>query len=170
MREIQSADYKTVPWKNGLGVTTEIFVSPRGILDFNWRVSIATVEQDLPFSKFPGCERHLVVLEGSGMSLEFGDGQSLVFPLLVPQRFSGDLSAFGRLTQGAVRDFNLIVRRDFAKAELRVLKDHMRYKCLHAHALVHVIGGNSFVLEAGESFDLEPSSIALASEITLLRT
>ncbi len=38
-----------MPWKNGGGVTTEICVSPPSGA-FDWRVSIATVNADGPFS------------------------------------------------------------------------------------------------------------------------
>jgi hypothetical protein len=47
--------------------TTEIAVYPAGAtLDaFLWRVSIADVERDGPFSRFPGIDRTIVLLEGA---------------------------------------------------------------------------------------------------------
>jgi environmental stress-induced protein Ves len=47
-----------MPWKNGGGETTEIAVFPdgAGLSDFDWRVSMARVDGDGPFSSFPGIE------------------------------------------------------------------------------------------------------------------
>ncbi|MBM7325185.1 HutD family protein, partial [Agrobacterium sp. S2] len=48
-----------MPWKNGGGVTTEIIVHPAkaSMADFDWRISMANVAQDGPFSIFPGVDR-----------------------------------------------------------------------------------------------------------------
>src|SRR4029077_2512621 len=71
VRLLTPNDYRSMPWKNGAGRTTEIAVHPPGAaLDaFAWRVSIADVEQDGPFSRFPGIDRTIVLLGGSGMRL-----------------------------------------------------------------------------------------------------
>ena len=58
MKILRHEDYKVMPWKNGGGITTEIWVSPEGSglagVPFDWRVSIADVATDGPFSKFAG--------------------------------------------------------------------------------------------------------------------
>ena len=61
-------------WKNGGGETAEIAVSPPGAaLDaFDWRLSMAKVETDGPFSAFPGIDRTLAILEGEGIRLSVG--------------------------------------------------------------------------------------------------
>jgi uncharacterized protein len=61
-------DYRRMPWKNGGGETAEIAVFPEGATldDFDWRISMATVSADGPFSLFPGVDRTLSVLEGDG--------------------------------------------------------------------------------------------------------
>ncbi|RUU10282.1 HutD family protein, partial [Mesorhizobium sp. M7A.T.Ca.TU.009.01.3.2] len=72
MRILRAAEYRSMPWKNGGGVTTEIAVSPSGagLDDFDWRVSMARVELSGPFSQFAGIDRTLAVLEGEGIVLE----------------------------------------------------------------------------------------------------
>ena len=40
---------------------------------FDWRISMARVASDGPFSEFPGIDRTLAVVEGSGMVLTIGD-------------------------------------------------------------------------------------------------
>lgn len=50
---IARADYRRVPWKNGLGFTEEIYREPADLsLPFWWRISIATVAQNGEFSLF----------------------------------------------------------------------------------------------------------------------
>src|SRR3954470_15521560 len=79
MRILRAADHKVMPWKNGLGATTEIAISPErdGLGDFAWRVSMAQVANDGPFSSFPGIDRTLLVLAGCGMMLDV-DGRPTV--------------------------------------------------------------------------------------------
>ena len=52
-RLLKPADYVRMPWKNGGGQTTEIVVHPAGatLAEFDWRVSIADVDADGPFSQ-----------------------------------------------------------------------------------------------------------------------
>jgi len=61
MRIIRAADCLVMPWKNGGGTTTEIAVAPEGasLNDFDWRISMAHVGADGPFSSFPGIDRTL---------------------------------------------------------------------------------------------------------------
>ncbi len=63
---LAAAARRAVPWKNGGGVTEEIAVYPSdaGFDDFAWRISMARVGQGGPFSRFPGVDRTLAVLEG----------------------------------------------------------------------------------------------------------
>ena len=64
---LRAGDRKAVPWKNGGGVTREIAAWPpgSGFDDFAWRVSMAEVREDGPFSNFAGVDRILTVLEGA---------------------------------------------------------------------------------------------------------
>ncbi len=59
MRVIRSTDYRRMPWKNGSGETAEIAIWPDGVaLDaFDWRISMARVAADGPFSAFAGVDR-----------------------------------------------------------------------------------------------------------------
>ena len=57
-----------MPWRNGAGVTMEIVVGGDP-LDWDWRLSLATVAGDGQFSAFPEVVRQLVVVEGIGMVL-----------------------------------------------------------------------------------------------------
>ncbi len=175
MRVIRPSKYRAMPWKNGGGVTTEICVSPPSGA-FDWRVSIATVNADGPFSAFTGYERHIMTLSGEGMTLEIeGRGKFNLEPLR-PFSFSGDAKVHGSLLQGAVMDFNLMVRRDFGSGALRVTecKAGDRLGSEKSLLLAYVLQGecdqleptSSFCLGTGDFFTL-PALLKLAiCEIT----
>lgn len=106
MRIIPPDQFLTQPWKNGGGVTHEIARAEEdGAL--LWRLSIAEVATDGPFSAFPGLTRILTVIEGAGLHLDTPDTRLDALPLK-PVRFSGDLPIDSQLIDGPVRDFNLI--------------------------------------------------------------
>ena len=114
-----------MPWKNGGGTTWEVAVHPRDApwTDFEWRVSIAGVASDGPFSTFPGIDRTLVVLEGSGMRLT-GIGEAPVDVRLHDVvAFAGEAQVDSRLLAGPTRDFNVMTRRGVVRAEVRVVQD-----------------------------------------------
>ncbi|WP_343298824.1 HutD family protein [Streptomyces sp. SID1034] len=113
MRTLRAADLRAVPWRNGGGVTRNILAHPEGAgtADFVWRVSLADVGADGPFSGFPGVDRILTVVEGAGMDLLVGGRRRLVDERFEPQRFPGDAPTDCRLLAGPVVNFNVMFRR-----------------------------------------------------------
>jgi uncharacterized protein len=106
MQVLTPDSFTAMPWKNGGGVTHEIAKEERnGRLV--WRLSIATVASDGPFSAFPGLTRILTVLSGPGLVLRSPGGVMVAEPLH-PVRFSGDLAVTGERIAGDVRDLNVI--------------------------------------------------------------
>lgn len=117
-RVIAANEYRRERWKNGAGWTREIVRVPDRE-DWDWRLSIAEIEQDAPFSLFPGIDRELVLLRGNGLRLSFEDGD--VWELQPPHdrlRFEGERKLTGELLDGPTHDFNLMWRRDRMAAEL----------------------------------------------------
>jgi environmental stress-induced protein Ves len=78
--------------------------------DFEWRVSLADVAADGPFSVFPGVDRVLTVIAGDGLVLEV-EGKTERLQPGVPFAFPGDADVVARLTSGPIRDLNVMVRR-----------------------------------------------------------
>lgn len=114
MRIIRAPDYKTMLWKNGGGTTTEIAISPEGATldDFDWRISMAHVGADGPFSGFPGIDRTLSVLNGAGIRLVFADGEAATIDVgSRPFGFAADRSVTGKLVAGPIDDLNVMSRR-----------------------------------------------------------
>lgn len=100
------------PWKNGGGITRQIACFPpdAGLDDFDWRLSTASVAQDGGFSHFPGVDRRLHILEGAGLELDFTDRTERLLPGGHID-FPGEAEVMGRLVDGPVTDFNIMVRR-----------------------------------------------------------
>lgn len=121
MRLLLPNAFHTQPWKNGGGITHEIARQDHGgqIL---WRLSIAEVALDGPFSAFPGLSRILTVIEGAGLYLDTPHGRLDALPL-APLTFSGDLPVQSRLIDGPIRDFNLIWDATRLAASVRLIPD-----------------------------------------------
>jgi environmental stress-induced protein Ves len=111
---LRATNYRRMPWKNGGGETVEIAISPEGaaLSEFDWRVSMATVATDGPFSSFPGIDRTLSILDGNGMSLAIdGSAPVLLTKDSVPLAFPADVPVSATLTDGAITDLNVMTRR-----------------------------------------------------------
>jgi len=148
LRRLGPADYRDVPWKNGGGVTRELLrlPHPRDPERFFLRLSIATVATSGPFSSFPGVDRTLVLLDGDGVALSFGDGPEIHLDQpLRPLSFPGEAPVEARLLGGSVRDFNLMVDRGVGSATLRVVHldphDALRIEA-RGLLLVHLLAGH----------------------------
>lgn len=110
--------YRRERWRNGAGWTREILRWPE-TGDWDWRLSIAEIEEDAPFSPFPGVERELVLLSGNGVRLRFEDGRAVELrPPHQRLRFAGEAGVRGELIDGSTQDFNLMWRRDALDAQL----------------------------------------------------
>jgi hypothetical protein len=107
LHHLTPADYSRQPWKNGRGVTTELWrLEQDGQLLV--RLSRAAVVEDGPFSVFPGIARNLTVLSGPGFRLT-GGGLDFRCEPLVPVAFPGDVALLARETLGMQSDdFNVM--------------------------------------------------------------
>ena len=112
-RLIQYASLRPTPWKNGGGVTTELAMSPpgAGLDDFDWRVSLASIAEDGPFSQFPGVDRTLVLVAGDGVLLDFGDERVVLSPSEPLVEFSGEDPVHATVHGQSTLDFNVLTRR-----------------------------------------------------------
>jgi uncharacterized protein len=140
MRHLTQADYTRQPWKNGKGVTVELAraESQGAVL---WRLSMATVTEDGPFSLFPGIERNLTVISGPGFRL-MGEGVDLDCPPLHPVAFPGDVALSAQGTaRGASDDFNVMTARHLPRPTVRVTEGPMLFPAGDLLAL--------FALDAG---------------------
>jgi environmental stress-induced protein Ves len=112
VRVLRFATYRKTPWKNGGGFTHEI-ARANGEVEPEWRVSVATIDRDGPFSDFTGFDRTIVPLDGAGFELSFDDGSAVVLDhRCVPFRFAGEKKVLCRLLDGRSRDLNAMALRE----------------------------------------------------------
>jgi environmental stress-induced protein Ves len=115
---LPTAMHRRERWKNGGGWTREILRCPADG-EWQWRVSVAEVGCDGPFSPFPGCEREIVLVSGMGMDLHFDDGEThRLAPPHGRLRFSGERPLTALLVDGPTVDFNLMWKREAIEAQL----------------------------------------------------
>lgn len=116
---LRATGYRRVRWKNDGGWTTEIAREPADpAADFRWRISIADIESDGPFSSFPGVSRELLLLAGNGIELDVDDAPPLrLTERFQRARFEGESRVDCRLLAGPTRDFNVMTKRDAVRAE-----------------------------------------------------
>ncbi|MGN6113802.1 MAG: HutD/Ves family protein [Luteimonas sp.] len=119
-RLLRAQDYRRERWRNGAGWTREVHAHPAADGNgWDWRLSIAEIDEDAPFSAFPGVDRELVLLEGNGLRLRFADGECVeLHPPHERLRFAGERALRGELVDGPTRDFNLMWKRDIVDARL----------------------------------------------------
>ena len=114
MKLIRRSELRPMPWKNGGGTTCEIMAMPDGAsLDaFDWRISIANIDASGPFSRFPGIDRSIAVLAGSGMRLSSPESEPVVLGAdQPPWSFAGEALIDCQLSGSPTQDFNVMSRR-----------------------------------------------------------
>ena len=174
MRLLRSKEYPTQPWKNGGGLTREILVVPEDATPFDWRLSLATIETAGPFSSFADCERTLVLVEGGGVTLDFGShGRTTLRTPGESAVFDGAWPTSCALIDGPSSDLNLIVAKTRARAESRVINLTQSRKidttgweetlicCLQGEVRVQSEPGGSLVLSVLDVARCNPEDGAL---------
>lgn len=107
--QIRLQDTPVSPWKNGGGTTQSLVCWPTPS-DWVFRMSVARIDSDGPFSEFKGVDRWFAVLSGGGVVLQFPERRVEVGALDAAVQFSGDLPCLCSLTNGPTVDFNLMVQ------------------------------------------------------------
>ncbi|MCX4773215.1 HutD family protein [Streptomyces sp. NBC_01260] len=151
-RILRAAGRAQVPWKNGGGVTREIAASPGAAAGtFDWRVSLADVTEDGPFSAFPGVDRTLTVVEGAGMDLMVDGEHHIVDEPYWPHDFPGDVETDGRLLAGPVVNLNVMYRRDRTRAEVAVVRGTLRLMAPEGGAVLAVALEDGAVIDGTDT-------------------
>lgn len=104
-------------WANGRGTTVEMARAdgPDGLL---WRLSMARVDEDGPFSIFPGLERNLTVISGPGFDLR--GALNLRADPLVPVAFPGDVALSAQGVVAPCEDVNVMTARTLPRPVVTV--------------------------------------------------
>lgn len=128
-----------------------------------WRLSIAEIDQDGPFSILPGMARVLVLLDGGGLELRNTDDGDMSIDLrLASLRFCGSATVHCRLINGPVRVFNVMTRhgRIHAKVVARPLQGTMMLFADPGDTwLVYALAGNVDLGLEGETHRVGPNEL-----------
>ena len=112
VRHLRFVDYQAGPWKNGRGSTFEVAASTAAVgaqTTPSWHISMATIDEEAPFSCFPGLVRTLGVVEGAGVELTV-DGRTQVVRVGENSGpFAGNAPASARPLEGSALDLNLMI-------------------------------------------------------------
>jgi environmental stress-induced protein Ves len=145
-------ELESIPWSNGGGSTTEVATDAK---PWNWRLSVADIGVEGPFSNFQGVRREFTVLDALVM-LAFEEREVEVRRLEVV-RFDGGTPPYCRLPEKTTRAVNLMLRGDTeGMLVARPLAGSMMLPggfgwivlCITGHATVQQ-GTDIFSLEAG---------------------
>lgn len=167
---LPSNTYRRVRWRNGAGWTREIMSWPSdGAVDaptsWLWRISIAEVEADGPFSSFPGVERECLLLRGEGLQLQIDTvGDRTLLPPFGRQRFGGDLATAATRIDGRVEVFNLMWRRDHIQAaswHRPLVGSMVVFVDPGSYWLLHVLAGSAHLGEGDARRTLSAGDTAL---------
>ncbi|MHB8477679.1 MAG: HutD/Ves family protein [Steroidobacteraceae bacterium] len=164
---IRKSSLTAAPWKNGGGITYEVLRVPAGGDPFRWRLSVAHIEASGPFSDFAGYDRKMVLLEGAGVELRFGDGVTKTLRRVGDlAEFDGAVSTYCELLNGPCVDLNLMV----AKADGAAVRVEHLIESLEASVprnetkLIFPIDRAIHLAVAnGKTVTLEPWDLALMS-------
>lgn len=106
---VRFEDFAGRPWRNGGGITRELLTGPSPE-SWQWRVSVADIERDAPFSLWAGVQRWFVPIEGGGAELRVDGLPHRVELGGEPLAFEGNALTTCRLIAGPTRDLNLMLR------------------------------------------------------------
>jgi environmental stress-induced protein Ves len=153
-----------LPWKNGGGTTTDVAVYPPGSAggDFDWRVSVATIESDSVFSSFPGVDRVLMPLSPGGLALQDAGGRHPI-ARFEPFGFAGETPIEAVDVAQRSLDLNLMTRRGAVEGSMtrtRVEGVHEFSRAVDGIGLIVVLEGelttdDGAVLEALDAVQLD---------------
>ena len=106
-------------WRNGGGSTRELYAWPAGPL-WRWRISVAEITQDGPFSAYHDVDRIFAVIDGAGVRLKMPDAtEQELLMASAPLFFAGEAAPDCRLIDGPTRDLNLMSQRGAGRSTMQ---------------------------------------------------
>jgi environmental stress-induced protein Ves len=167
-RILRSVDYVARPWKNGGGTTRDIVMSPPGasLEAFDWRLSLAQVDRDGPFSRFVNVDRTLVLLSGA-MTLHLHD-RRIDLVRNEPFAFEGERAIEATVGGGSTLDFNVMTRRGRASHSVRresfSKQDHVETR---AGSTVVLFALERGLIVDGEQLEVHDTAIVAAQRASI---
>lgn len=147
-----------MPWKNGGGTTKEVVCHPANsdMSHFNWRISIAKIDQNGPFSSFEGIDRTIMLLQGKQVRLQAKDGSfdhKLEQPL-APFSFAGEVGLDCTLEAGSTQDFNVMTRRQICQSVTTIVREETTFNGMNTAVILAAKGRWSAVFNTAHETQL----------------
>ena len=160
LKLLRAAGYRAMPWRNGKGMTLEIARAPASGEHFTWRLSLADIAQDGPFSAYPGYRRALVLVHGDDLRLKFRQhGAQRLSPARRGTRFEGAWHTECTVPHGPCTDLSLIVHKGSAGSPacivrapsiLAVTAPRTLVRSSALHSALFILEGCAGIRESGQ--------------------
>ena len=154
---VRLADVQQSPWRNGGGVTQELVAWPDNG-DWVWRMSVAQIDADGPFSRFDGVERWFAVLSGAGVRLDVDGAAHTLTVADAPFLFDGGSETHCTLQESSTQDFNLMVRRGAGRSHMQRIQGQFGV-ALNAPKMIAV-----YTLQTGATVQFDSEVLELAPD------
>ena len=158
-------EHLAMPWANGKGVSFEIARENDSSGQWLWRLAIAPITQDGPFSSLPGVHRELTLIDGEGLVLTI-DGNTVACGRGEIVRFAGSVHTHAALTGGPVVDLNVMSVEEEPMTMVIVVAPAqvMEYRCIVAiDECVARVNGETIVLHPRDALIDDPNPVQLRS-------
>lgn len=161
---LKATGYHQGLWRNGLGVSWDI--AQEGGADFDWRLALARLDADVPFSDYPNVDRVFTIIEGKGVALDIDGIGTVEAVKFRPLFFPCDRPTACRLVTGPCRALNLFVRRGGFVPDVVVTCHGKGDELpLAATSLAFIVGGDASI----DGEDLAHEDSAIVKSPALLR-
>ncbi len=154
---LPASGYTAMPWRNGAGTTHEIAIDDDAgdsAAPFRWRLSMADLAGDGPFSEIADVDRILVLLAGDAVQLTIDGAPPAPLGRHEAIAFPGDVPTSLTMAPGSGRDLNLMWDRTRAAGDVEVLQIGDERSIGAPIAFAIALGGPAMVAVDGEEHAL----------------
>lgn len=159
IHNVQLAQVPPQPWRNGGGSTQELLAWPTAA-DWLLRISVARIENNGPFSAYPGVERWFAVVGGEGVVLRFAQRRALLSAGSDPLRFDGAAAPQCELLDGPTQDLNLMVRSEAGRGGMALAITGGDWHSTAAVRAVYTAEAATLMVEGSEPQALPAGTLA----------
>jgi hypothetical protein len=145
---LPASGYVAMPWRNGAGTTHEIAIDDTpgdSAAPFRWRLSMADLAGDGPFSEIGDVDRILVLLAGDDVELTIDGAAPAPLGRHEAIAFPGDVPTSLTMAPGSGRDLNLMWDRTRANGTVEVLQIGDERSLAAPIAFAIALGGSATV-------------------------
>ena len=126
------------PWRNGGGVTRTLAAQSG-----QWRVSLAEIERDGPYSRFEGISRTSFVLRGAGVTLQDDKAVVRLKPFEAVE-YDGNVAWLASLVNGPVTALNVMTAQGRYRTQVRVIVEPIVVEANCAAIVIALDGSCAF--------------------------